>query len=166
MMGPELGTSYCILPNSMKKGTCTSAPRMKNSHVFTNSLGVFLGLWWHGMCRRQSQKHQISPRMKATARAMAARAAAVSARELSMTKSWIVPWMRAWATRTPACRSLLAKASPSSRRTSAWPVMISAGGKPASWLEDARSGEAVICARWLGSVVYWSQNHCITSRRR
>ena len=30
----------------------------------------------------------------------------------------------------------------------------------------ARSGEAVISSRWASSVVYWSQNHCIASRRR
>ena len=30
----------------------------------------------------------------------------------------------------------------------------------------ARSGDAVISARWAGSVVYWSQNHCMASRRR
>ena len=51
-------------------------------------------------------------------------------------------------------------------RITASPVMTSAGGSPLSCSVVARSGEAVIRARSVASVVYWSQNHCIPSRRR
>jgi hypothetical protein len=44
--------------------------------------------------------------------------------------------------------------------------MTKAGGRPASCSVVARSGDAVIWARSAASVVYWSQNHCMPSRRR
>ena len=52
----------------------------------------------------------------------------------------------------------------SSRSGSASPTMIIAGGSPARSSRLARRGEAVICARAAGSVVYWSQYHCIPWR--
>src|SRR6266542_2298858 len=74
------------------------------------------------------------------ARVMAPRAALVSARALSMTKSWMMAWKRSAVTGTPASRSLSAYASPSSRSTSASPVMTRAGGRPASCSRLARRG--------------------------
>jgi hypothetical protein len=52
------------------------------------------------------------------------------------------------------------------RRMSASAVITSAGGSPASCSRVARSGEAVISLRCAWSVVYWSQNHGMASRRR
>jgi len=51
-------------------------------------------------------------------------------------------------------------------RTSASAVITSAGGSPARCSRVARRGEAVISLRCGSSVVYWSQNHGMASRRR
>ena len=87
------------------------------------------------------------------ARATAARADPLSCSALSITKSWIIPPYRTFVTGTFARWSLAANASPSSRSTSASPLMISASGSPSSCSTDARSGDAVICARSFSSVV-------------
>ena len=97
---------------------------------------------------------------------IAASAAFVLRSALSITKSWMMPSYRVAVTSTPASRSFRPYASPSSRSTSASPVITSALGSPARSSLVARSGEAVISLRWFSSVVYWSQNHSIASRRR
>jgi len=74
--------------------------------------------------------------------------------------------VRTAVTGNPPVRSLFAYTPPSSRSTSASPVMTSASGGPTSCSTVARSGEAVISACCLSSVVYRSKNHCIASRRR
>jgi hypothetical protein len=48
----------------------------------------------------------------------------------------------------------LVRVRPSSRNTSAWPVITSAGGSPASSSRLARSGDAVISSRRASSGAY------------